>query len=114
MNVGLLGSHLRAHQQLNVICMKFSQGPLNVVAALDCIAVQPSNTRLGKGGVQMLLDLFRTCSQEKDMLTLTSRTAFGNGLPVSAVMAFHAISSFVKGQGNTAILALELLPAGPA
>src|SRR5947209_19368928 len=96
MHIMALGNHLRAHEKIDLTCMKLVQRSLKVVAALDRITVEPSNASLGESSVELLLDFFRTCAEKKDVLALTRRTALRNRLPVSAVMAFHAVSGLVE------------------
>ena len=94
----------------------------------DGVAIHAADTGLGKQFLQALLALLRTCAQVKQVFALALGTSFGHGFYVSAIVALEPLArgahdcrvrigrdnGLVVGEGDGAVLALQLFAAGPA
>src|SRR5664280_2774974 len=113
-DVVALGDHLRAHQQIDFARVQRVQHALEIVAAMDRIAIEPGNARLRKHAVQDVLQLLRSGPQ----ILHTFAAALGAGperrARVAAVVAHQAVFALVVGHGDGAVLALHALATFPA
>ena len=69
-DVVAFGDHLRAHQQINFARMHRAQHALEVIAAVDGVAVKPRDASLREQPVQDVLQLFRACAEILDVLAV--------------------------------------------
>src|SRR5215470_3816128 len=94
--------------------MELAKHALEVVTCAYGVTVEAADARLRKRCVQPLLHFLRAGAEKMNVLAVAGRAPFGHGLAITAVVALHALSGLVKGQSDTAILALQDFAARPA
>src|ERR1700693_81455 len=108
------GNHLCAHQQIEFSFVERIQGPLEVLTPADRITIQSADARLRKHAVQQLLKFFRTSSEKINVLAAAMNACFRHRRNVAAIMALHAMRSFVMSERDSAVLTLERFATGTA
>src|SRR5207244_3618251 len=77
-------------------------------------AAETADPRLRERCMQTLFHLLRSCAEKINVLAAARGAVLGDRLPISTVVALHAVRRFVKRHGDRAVLALQRLAAGAA
>ena len=80
----------------------------------DGVAIEAGDARLREHAVQQFFQLLRTGAEEIYILATAMHARFGHRGGVAAVVADHFLLTFVVGEGDGAVLALESPATGAA
>ena len=124
MDVVSFGDHLRADEEIDFAGMEAHEQALHVIPSSHGVAVHAADARAGEDFLQTLFALLRAGSEEVEVLAVALGAALGHGSFVTAIVTFEALADggavgswrdgLVVGEGDGAVLALELFAAGAA
>src|SRR2546423_1766737 len=108
------GDHLGADKHVEFAFVQRVESAFEIFPPADGVTIEAADARLWKHAVQELFQLFRSRSDEVDVLTAAVRALVRDVGHVSAVVTFHFAFAFVMRHRDGTVFALERLPAGTA
>src|SRR5438067_6541892 len=97
MDVVALSNHLRANDNIEFSGMQGGKHALEIVTAVDGVAIEPGNARLGKHAVELLLQLLRPRAEKLHVLAGALGACLRHRARVAAVMALEQAPALVMG-----------------
>src|SRR5579862_4729166 len=112
-NIMTLRNHLGADEYVKFPGIQPVQRAFKVFTSPHRVAIKPRNSRLREHAMEYLFQLFRSGPEKIHVLAATVSTVPGHGCHEAAIMAFHAMRTFVQAERNRAVFAFQSFAASP-